>query len=167
MKTQLTILSILLHSASSYSQVSYLGVNGGTSTDFVGWDNTTAFDLKVSHNGAYNIDFWTNGTQEMTLLNGGNLGIGIATPGDLLELVTGGDLNLEDGIIRIGDNNMVYRDADNNVAFGVQNDLGSFTNANDNVLVGFGAGDAQTTGERNVFAGTNAGDAVTTEDFNS
>ena len=57
--------------------------------DYVGWASTESIPLRVKTNAAYPIEFYTNGTQYMTLLgsiNPGYLGIGTATPTAIIGL---------------------------------------------------------------------------------
>ena len=96
----------------------------------------------------------------MYLTTSGNLGIGISSPTYLLELGTG-DLNLTDGMIRIGDDEMVVSDG-NNVAIGTYSDLQSITTGINNMLVGVDAGIAITSASNNSFFGENAGERITT-----
>ncbi|MFM1875017.1 MAG: hypothetical protein RL266_754 [Bacteroidota bacterium] len=148
------ILSFLLLPVSLLSQTPDWNTSGNSISSgyFLGTTNTM------------DLEFWTDNVEKMRLDASGNLGIGTSTPGELLELGTG-DLNLEDGIIRIGDNNMVWRDANGNVAFGVQNDLNALTGgAEDNILIGFNAGLSLTGGDRNTLIGSEAGDALTDSD---
>jgi hypothetical protein len=93
-------------------------LRGGNEFGDIYNNNDNHFYLQATNaNGA--LIFNTGGaTEQMRLAADGNLGIGLAAPNYLLDL-DDGDLNLTDGIIRIADNNMVYRDGVNNVAFGI------------------------------------------------
>jgi hypothetical protein len=47
------------------------GFNFGVAGDYVGWNAAQAFPLNIRHNAAQPINFWTNGTQQMTILPNG------------------------------------------------------------------------------------------------
>jgi hypothetical protein len=53
---------MILATGNLVGQVTWLG-NAGSSTDFLGWDNTVTnnFPLQVRHDGPYPIDFYTSG----------------------------------------------------------------------------------------------------------
>lgn len=192
MKISIITLAILLFlgTSSTVAQITRLNNQSTIAAEYVGWQNTsgTQKDLDITNNwGTQSINFSTNdGTttaQRMIIQDDGSVGIGTTTPGFLLELGTG-DLNLNNGIMRIGDNSMVYRDDVNNVAIGVQDDLGALTTGANNLFVGRFAGDANTSGSSNVivgrssgtdntegisnvFVGTFSGESNTTADFNT
>src|SRR5262245_49365929 len=99
MKKQILFCSMLIWmiaSAIVNAQVT-TPANTGSSGDYVGWAGSEAFDLNVKHNGAYHINFHTNGTQRMTILgstNPGFVGIGNGfSPAYKLD-VDAGDINL-------------------------------------------------------------------------
>lgn len=72
----------------------YLTGNTPGATDFLGSTGTNPLNLKTT--GALPINFFTNNTQYMTILgstNPGYVGIGTASPGQLLE-VSGGNINV-------------------------------------------------------------------------
>jgi hypothetical protein len=147
--------------SNSFGQISHLSNNGGTAGNYVGWNATNNVPLEIRHNGNQDIDFFTDSTQQMTIKNDGLVGIGLANPGHLLELATGGDLNLEDGIIRIGDEEMVVSDG-NNIAIGTHSNLQTITTGINNISVGIDAGISITSANNNSFFGENAGEQITT-----
>ena len=76
----LVVLTILKTNVTA--QVTTLG-NGfpGVPTDYAGWDATRLFPLTVAHKGDFPINFQTNGTQRMTIMNTtGYVGIRTASP---------------------------------------------------------------------------------------
>ena len=67
---------IVMMNFNSYSQVSVLG-NAGAAGNYVGWNAAQLFPVTVSHKGNFPINFQTNGTQRMTIMNTtGFVGIG-------------------------------------------------------------------------------------------
>ena len=112
-------------------------------TDFLGSTGTNPLNLKTT--GSQPINFYTNGTQYMTILgstNPGFVGIGTATPGQLLE-ISGGNINVSTATnyYMLGGNNMLGHKGDVSNLFG---GVGAgFTNGNYtsyNTYVGNGAG---------------------------
>ena len=168
MKTRSIFISMLFLTTTTIAQVKHLGVNGGISTDFVGWDNTVTYDLKVSHDGAYDIDFFTNGSQKMVLESGGNLGIGTTTPGYLLD-VNGGDINLGDDsdFYRINGDEALFMDDVFNLMVGTRHNAGNFTTGRRNIMIGHDCGPDLTDGEENILVGNAAGQQLTTGDKNT
>jgi hypothetical protein len=156
MKTFILSTAFSLLSIVTLAQATVSGNTENFSSDFLGWDNSTAWDLKVSHDGAYNIDFWTNGSQNMTLTSGGNLGIGTASPTQLLDV--NGNINVSStNSYRINGVRQLYVRGTNNLMVG--NSGNTTLSANNNVVVGNGAGTSLTAGEDNVFIGVDAGAA--------
>jgi hypothetical protein len=105
MKTKIIILPVIAtFFCSTYvrSQVTTGSNTAGPGAEYVGWNTSgTSKDLDITNNHAnQDINFTTNdGTTtaiRVTLQDDGNLGIGDAAPGRLLELGTG-DLNLTNG----------------------------------------------------------------------
>lgn len=79
MKTQAALIILIFTTLCASGQSTITGNFSTTATDYVGWDNSTSFDLIIEHqNTGQNIDFHTGGSQTMTLTSGGNLGIGLA-----------------------------------------------------------------------------------------
>lgn len=165
MKTFLSTSVLILLATIGLAQVSTVGNTSTQSADFVGWETGTNFDLTIEHEGDFNIDFLTDGTQKMVITSEGDVGIGIANPGFLLELGAG-DLNLENGIIRIGDNAVTELIGLRNVFIGVQADA-AITNGRDNTAIGDNAGQSITTADDNTCIGSNAGALITTGERNT
>jgi hypothetical protein len=181
MKTFLFTSVLTVLATIGLAQVSTVGNTSTQSADFVGWETGTNFDLTIEHEGDFNIDFFTDGTQKMIISSDGDVGIGTANPGYLLELDTG-DFNLRDGIIRIGDNAVTELNGIRNVFIGVQADAAiaggrdntgigdnagqSITSADDNTCIGSNAGALISTGERNTIIGAEAGQVITTGNNN-
>ena len=91
----LFILCALVNRSFAQSNISDSGGHVGTNSAwYVGWDNTTTFPLNIKQNetsSPQNIQFWTNGTQKMTLVGSsgatdGFLGLNITSPNYLLHL---------------------------------------------------------------------------------
>ncbi len=103
--------------------------------DFLGTTNTQPLELKTTNTTTGQpILFSTNNTEQMRLAADGNLGIGLAAPNYLLDL-DDGDLNLTDGIIRIGDDEIVFYDGtSNNLGYGTVHPFDSITTGGDNPL---------------------------------
>lgn len=121
--------------------------------DFFGTTNT------------FDIEFRTDNLPRMYLSTGGNLGINTSTPAHLLD-VSGGDINLSTGrVLRIGGNRILANEGTNNLSVGVGAGDAN-TTGTDNTALGFDAGGANTTGSRNVSIGAEAGDANTTASDN-
>jgi len=74
-KSFIAVVSIALFTIAqnSLGQVSITGNIGGSSTDYVGWDNSNTFDLEIKHEGNRNIRFYTNNNERMRLQNDGTL----------------------------------------------------------------------------------------------
>lgn len=82
----LTILSMQLN-----AQVSVpFNTVAVPTTEFVGWDNSMSIPLTIKTVNSYNIEFFTNSTQKMTLMNTGELGIGTTTPASWLHVAPSG-----------------------------------------------------------------------------
>jgi hypothetical protein len=82
----LTILSMQLN-----AQVSVpFNTVAGPTTEFVGWDNSMSIPLTIKTVNSYNIEFFTNSTQKMTLKNTGELGIGVTSPTSWLQVKSTG-----------------------------------------------------------------------------
>ncbi len=92
MKRMLALLLIAIGLKTNVlAQVSSLG-NGfpGAATDYCGWNATRLFPLTVAHKGNFPINFQTNGTQRMTIMNTtGFVGIGVTAPTELLHINDG------------------------------------------------------------------------------
>ena len=76
----MSVSVVLLLEQNINAQVSTLG-NAGFPVDYVGWDVAQLFPLTVAHKGDFPINFQTNGTQRMTIMNTtGYVGIRTASP---------------------------------------------------------------------------------------
>jgi hypothetical protein len=169
--------------------------NAGLSTDFLGWDNTitNTFNLNIRHDLNYNINFFTGGTQRMTILgntNPGFVGIGTTTP--LSKLDVNGDINIAannafkiDGknVLRHafigGSFNSLYIgiDAGNGSSNWPANtfigfEAGKVTNTATsslgfNTFVGYAAGKHNLDGNENTFIGANTGEFNTFGEYNT
>ena len=93
--------------------------------------------------------FKSNGTARMTILSGGNVGIGTAVPAEKLSVV--GKMVLNDG----DDNVVIGTAAGEDISSGVQN-----------ILIGTNAGANLTDHSNNVFVGHNAGKFATSAEQN-
>ena len=82
------VLGTVWYSGTLKGQTSTLGNTFSLTTDYLGWDATTGSPpLNIKTTNANPINFLTTNTQRMTILSGGNVGIGTASP------VTGLHLN--------------------------------------------------------------------------
>lgn len=135
-----------------------LGGNNSTTTfpatsrinaaSFVGsTDPNIPFNIKTTQ--AQPINFFTSGTQKMTIQPNGNVGIGSSTPApNELLTVFGGNVNIKkSGVAQnngymIGDKMVLWRGSQGNIR---------------NIFIGAEAGNANTTGLYNIFAGYQAG----------
>jgi hypothetical protein len=90
-KQSFLFVGLILISLQTKSQVS-IPANTVVSptTEFVGWDNSMSIPLTIKTVNSYNIEFFTNATQRMTLKNTGELGLGTTTPGAWLHILTNG-----------------------------------------------------------------------------
>lgn len=59
-------------------------------TEILGGTSASTGNLNIRNDAAYNINFHTNGSQRMTILSSGNVGIGTSSPGQLLNVSNGG-----------------------------------------------------------------------------
>jgi hypothetical protein len=80
------ILCLILISIDSKSQVTVPFNTNSSAGDFVGWDNSVTIPLRIKHDANFDMEFYTNATQKMTLKNTGELGIGTATPASWLHV---------------------------------------------------------------------------------
>jgi len=81
MKTLATITCsffFLMISVICSSQASVIS-NSGSSTDFIGWDNSNNFDLRIGHEGNQNVIFRTNGNYAGAIQNDGRVLLGTFT----------------------------------------------------------------------------------------
>jgi len=154
------ILFILLSNFIIKAQVSVLG-NAGVATDYDGWNATRLFPLTVAHKGDFPINFQTNGTQRMTIMNTtGYVGIGLPAPlypldvQDNINVNTTGFLNG----YRINGFTVLQTPALENVFVG-RGSAANFTGSTlgQNAFVGFNAGGSYISsntsgGDRNTFA---------------
>lgn len=166
MKTKNLFISIffVITSIGSLNAQNWL-LGGNTNSGPNGLTTTNNF-LGSSTGNNVDLNFGTNGNNVMTLTTGQNVGIGLTAPNYLLDL-DDGDLNLSDGIIRIGDEEMVLYDAtSNNLGLGITHGLGNITTGGDNISVGFSAGLSLASGANNIFIGDESGDALDHGDRN-
>lgn len=86
----------------------YLGYTSSTSNDFAlqGLENSGAFRLS------------TNSAERMTVLANGNVGIGVTSPGEKLQIVAGGNIQLDNGYLmqRQNSRSRYYNTANSNYA---------------------------------------------------
>lgn len=175
------ILALLL--ASSVKVLAQWQTNGNllTGGEYIGGNGSSTAGLDLQTNTAYPIRFYTNGSLEMTLLSGGNLGIGTSTPAYLLD-VSGGDINLSTGqglringttvLSNTGTGNMfvgggVAATGSYNAFFGHQAGNSNVTDGIYNTFIGYRAGKSNTRGDYNTFVGMEAGSASDTAVHNT
>ena len=78
-KLLLLIVGLTMFCLQINAQVSTAFNNVGTySGEYVGWDGSMTNPLVIKHIGNYDMEFYTNNAQRMTLKNTGELGIGTA-----------------------------------------------------------------------------------------
>ena len=155
--------------------------NFGFPANYVGWNAAQAFPLTIAHKGNQPLNFQTNGTQRMTILNTtGFVGIGggFLNPLHLVD-VRNGNINIGQGTganiagspqsYMIGGQNILWHNGEvRNLFVGVAagaNTAGAL--AFENTFIGSRAGFSNTTGQRNTFMGANAGENATTGRFNT
>ena len=109
------VIALLLPSIQLNAQVT-VATNFGNSGNYVGWNSAQAFPLKISHDGAQPINFWTNGSQRMTILANGNVGIGITNPTSIFQVA---------GLLNFDNTN-------NNTFWGYQTGNGNLTSTSSN-----------------------------------
>ncbi|MBK9730322.1 MAG: hypothetical protein IPO83_03370 [Chitinophagaceae bacterium] len=59
-------------------------ING---SEYLGANSTSTIPFDIKTIPSLNINFWTNNTQRMTILSGGNVGIGSTSPSRLLDVL--------------------------------------------------------------------------------
>ena len=171
------LLALIGSIANIEAQVTIVG-NGapGVPTDYAGWDATRLFPLTVAHKGDFPINFQTNGTQRMTIMNTtGYVGIGLPAPlypldvQDNINVNTTGFLNG----YRINGFTVLQTPALENVFVG-RGSAANFTGSTlgQNTFVGFNAGGSYISsntsgGDRNTFVGRAAGFANVAGRFNT
>jgi hypothetical protein len=64
----LSIIALLLTAGTVNAQVS-TPFNFGVAANYVGWNAAQGFPLTIAHKGNQPLNFQTNGTQRMTILN--------------------------------------------------------------------------------------------------
>lgn len=79
------IIGMIIIAISSKAQVTTLGNSGGAS-DYAGWNSSQNFDFNLKHRGSHNMNFFTSDAQRMTILSGGNVGIGLTAPANKLQV---------------------------------------------------------------------------------
>lgn len=90
-------IGIILLSFSSSSAQSDVLTHVRSNTFFVGWDNTgTSGSLEIRNDFTQPINFFTNGSQQATILSNGNVGIGTAFSPTFKLDIDAGDINLTD-----------------------------------------------------------------------
>lgn len=142
--------------------------NTGSSGNYVGWNSGQAFPLLVKHEAAQPINFFTNNTQKMTILSGGNVGINTSSPAFKLQ-VSGGDIDAATSTngYRIGGNYILWHNGNTTDIF-----VGTFAGNSTltghyNTFMGNNAGNANTSGTTNAFFGNVAGTLNTTGSNNT
>ncbi|HQU99891.1 MAG TPA: hypothetical protein PLO59_01970, partial [Bacteroidia bacterium] len=98
MKKITYIFLLTLININVYSQVDVLNHTNNSATWYVGWDNSAQsnlYNLNIEHRGTQNINFLTGtpSVNRMTILNGGNVGIGVANPTSRLDVLN--DINIQ------------------------------------------------------------------------
>jgi hypothetical protein len=186
--------SILLLNNKVNGQADILS-HAGLSTYYLGWNSLQNFDLNIKHDGAQNVNFYTSGSQRMTILgntNPGFVGIGIATPSFKLDV--DGDINMPgwstayringSSVLRHGfvggTPNCLYVGVGAG-ALGSANwpantfvgyNAGKLANTASgsygyNTFIGYSAGANNLDGNENTFVGANAGESNTVGNYNT
>ncbi|MFM2156856.1 MAG: hypothetical protein RL516_1605 [Bacteroidota bacterium] len=184
--------SILLFNFNANGQADVLG-HSGLSTFYLGWNSAQFFDLNIKHEGSQNINFYTGGSQRMTILgntNPGFVGIGITNP--LSKLDVDGDINISANSAFKIDGKNVLRHANiggtfNSLYIGIDAgngpnnwpantfigfEAGKVTNTATgslgfNTFVGYAAGKHNLDGNENTFIGANTGEFNTFGEYNT
>ncbi|MCG3165851.1 MAG: hypothetical protein POELPBGB_01626 [Bacteroidia bacterium] len=153
-----------------FSQVTELSNTPFNVTDYLGWDASTGLEipLDIKHMNTNNpqpIRFFTNATERVSILSGGNVGIATTTPAYKLDVT--GDINIATTqMYRIAGAHVLSNTGTRNLFIGT-NAGASVSNGTDNLFAGFDAGTAITSGNFNTFVGANTGIAQTTATGNS
>jgi hypothetical protein len=160
MKNQfLSLLAFINMSIANINAQSWnlFGGNTITTSEYLGNDGSSTIPLRLKTITAYPIEFHTTNTQRMTILSGGNVGIGTATPAQRFS-VSGGHIQLvtPTNSYMIGDHSVLWHNDDiSNIYVGVG--AGEDDNGENNTFVGNDAGNANTSGTDNTFIGRDAG----------
>ena len=89
MKKQLfRIVWLFVISMHSNAQVTTTSNVPAAGTDYVGWNNTATIPLRIKNDANYDMEFYTNSTQRMTLKNTGELGLGTTSPSSWFHILT-------------------------------------------------------------------------------
>lgn len=79
----------LILSATICGQATIEDNTSATSTDFLGWEDNTSFDLNIKHKGEFHINWFTFDEQRMRLTSEGWLGLNTLTPVALFHVEDG------------------------------------------------------------------------------
>ena len=107
-KLLLLIVGLTMFCLQINAQVSTAFNNVGTySGEYVGWDGSMTNPLVIKHIGNYDMEFYTNNAQRMTLKNTGELGIGTTGPSSWLHVApTGTNESLDEQYSNVPESQM-------------------------------------------------------------
>jgi hypothetical protein len=175
---------LLLFPLISISQ-SYWNTTGGnniTGSEYIGSDGTSTIPLTLRTGTNYPIKFELNGTNEkMRILTSGNVGIGLTTPVNLLDIEGSAAIGatysgtntaptnglIVEGNVGIGSPSPLQKlDINGNLTissnqwYGINNNRILSNPGTNNIYVGINAYSTSSTGSRNTHLGYNAGNGV-------
>lgn len=169
--TRGTTLILIIANSHAQGQWNLTGGNNITlSTQYLGTNgsSTSPLQIKTIETGgsALPINFFTNNLQRVTILSGGNFGIGTATPTNLLQ-VSGGDVDVATsakGYKLMGKTVLFNNGITQNIFVGFEAGLNTY--GDENFFGGYRSGYSNVYGNGNVYIGSRSGYFNTDGDYN-